>query len=92
MKNPLILFTALGLASCAAPKAVVIQETPVEAPKPEAPSPTPAGPRNPVVSAPDDGLRIGDDILALPKDEELRSSNPSGDSDSTIIARPPADD
>lgn len=87
MKNPRIAAIALGLASCGAPKAIVVSEAPTKAPETE--NPAAEEPQTPIASAPDDGLRLGDDILALPKDEELQSSKPSGDGDATIIARPP---
>lgn len=89
MKTLLITLIGLGLASCAAPKAEIV----AEAPKPksaEETQPSEAVATN--STAPDDGLRIGDDILSLPSEEQLRSSpGPSGDGDATVIARPPAE-
>ncbi|MFK7851777.1 MAG: hypothetical protein AB8D78_12445 [Akkermansiaceae bacterium] len=89
MKNPIIIAIAIGLASCAAPKATVVAETPKEKTE-EKPSEVVAETTLP--AGPDDGLRIGDDILALPSDEELRPSTASrGDGDATVITRPPAE-
>lgn len=86
MKNPLTLAFIIGMASCAAPKAVVIEEAPVK-PKENAVAAAPE-PRPP--SDPNDGLRLPEDMLALPDDSQLRSaSSPSGDGDATVITRPP---
>ena len=86
MKNPLILLTALALASCGPPKAIIVAEAPVKPVAKPAAAPAPAVP-----SAPDDGLRLPD-LLALPDDEQLRSSpDPSGGGNATVITRPPAE-
>lgn len=92
MKNPSIAIIALGLVSCAAPKAVVIAEAPEKKPPTPVEGSMTPDPQEPMTAKPDDGLRIGDDILALPSDEQLRSSpKPSGDGDATLIARPPSE-
>lgn len=73
------------MASCAAPKAVVVEETPVKpVSKAVADTPSPT-----VTGGHDDGLREPD-MLALPSDEQLRrSSAPSGDGASPVTLRPP---
>ena len=91
MKNPFILFLAIGLASCASPKkALIIAEAPKEQPKqeetaafsePEPSAPAPAA----------DGLRMPD-MLVMPDEGQLRSAAPADSSgDATVITRPPAE-
>lgn len=84
MKNPVILLAALAFASCAPPKAIVIEEAPVEK------TPPAAAPEKPAALA-DDGLRLPDDILALPEDSQLRSAAVPEKSEATIIASPPTE-
>ncbi|MBG7607170.1 MAG: hypothetical protein IZT59_03940 [Verrucomicrobia bacterium] len=86
MKNPFILFLALGLASCASPKkALIIAEGPKGQPKQAATL------SESIVPAPaDDGLRMPD-MLALPDEEQLRSTAPESSRDATVIIRPPAE-
>ena len=85
MKNTLILLAAIALASCAAPKAVVV----AEAPKRKQPAAAPA--ETPIAHA-DDDMRLPEDLLALPEDSQLRSSAPiSKDGDATIITSPPSE-
>lgn len=86
MKNPLILLAAIALASCATPKAVVVEETG----KKKQPASAPAPPETPAALA-DDGLRLGEDWLTLPEDTQLRSTAPIKDGNATIITRPPSD-
>ena len=89
MKNPfiLILILAIGLASCAAPKKALII---AEAPKGQ-PAEVALAPPEPSVPAPaDDGLRMPD-MLALPDDEQLRSSPGEAPGEATVITRPPAE-
>jgi hypothetical protein len=81
---------ALALLSCAAPKASVVAEAPVQETKPleTAAVPEPATPNEP-----DDGIRLPD-MLGLPDEGELRSaaSLPGKSPESgAVIARPPAD-
>ncbi|QTN32828.1 hypothetical protein HZ994_10970 [Akkermansiaceae bacterium] len=87
MKNPITLLFAIGLASCAAPKAIVVEEAP------EKPVKTAVADISPPATPgePNDGLRIGDDdLLTLPSDEQLRpSSAPGGDSAAPVTIRPP---
>ena len=88
MKNNFILIIILGLASCSVPKAIVIMEAPPE----KKATVTPLVQHAPVTIASDKDLRIGEDILALPNDEQLRpSSVTSSDGEATKITRPPAE-
>lgn len=84
MKNPLILLAAIALASCAAPKAVVV----AEAPKKKVVT-APAAPEEPALA--DDDLRLPD-MLTLPDDTQLRSAAPlKKEGDATIITSPPTE-
>ncbi len=85
MKTLFTLPLFLGLASCAAPKAIVIEVAPVKpVKKAVADAPKPSVPGDP-----NDGLRLPD-MLALPSDDQLRRSTaPSGDGAAPVIARPP---
>lgn len=86
MKNPAILFLAAGLASCAAPKAIVIEEAPIEKQEAVASIPQPAQPTLPA----NDGMRLPEDLLSLPDESQLRSAAPvPKDGDATVITRPP---
>lgn len=89
MKTLLLLaLVVIGLVSCAAPKAIAVAEAPKAKPEEVKPSEAVAS----VSTDLDDGLRIGDDILALPSEEQLRSSpTPAEDGDARVIVRPPAD-
>lgn len=78
----------LALLSCAAPKASVAVETPVQQTKP-AESAAVSEPAIP--NEPDDGIRLPD-MLGLPDEGELRSaaSSPGKAPESgAVIARPP---
>jgi hypothetical protein len=87
VKNPFILLSALALASCAPPKAIVIQE----APKTQQPAAASTTPVEKTAALPDDGLRLGD-MLTLPDDNQLRSAAPTEkDGNATIITSPPGD-
>ena len=102
MKNPLTLLLAIGLASCGAPKAIIVAEVPVKpkeqqtvaAPEPSVPADpkeqqTVGAPEPSVPADPNDGLRLPD-MLALPDDAQLRSSpGPAGNGNATVITRPP---
>lgn len=84
MKNPLILLASIALASCAAPKAVVVAEAP-KTKRPAAPAETP-------IALADDGMRLPENLLALPEDNQLRSSAPiNKDGGGTIITSPPTE-
>jgi hypothetical protein len=89
VKYPAILLLAIGLASCAAPKAIVIAEAPM---KKETAAADPASQPKQANLPADDGMRLPEDLLALPADNQLRSvaAEPK-DGDATVIARPPKD-
>lgn len=85
MKNPFTLLFVIGLASCGAPKAIIIAEAPVK----PAENAVAAAPEPIVPADTNDGLRLPD-MLALPDEAQLRSSpDPSGDGKATVITRPP---
>ncbi len=87
-----VIGMAVALMSCAAPKATVVAEAPVEkkqkAPEPE--GPVIAEPTLPV----DDGLRMPD-MLAMPQEGDFRSTNATapktGRQSGAVISRPPTD-
>jgi hypothetical protein len=84
VKNPVILLSALALASCVPPKAAVIPEVPKKTV-----IKAPVAPEKPALA--DDGLRLPD-MLTLPDDTQLRSTTPlKKEGDATIIARPPTE-
>lgn len=86
MKTPFTLLFALGLASCAAPKAIVVEEAPKKRVEKVAPVPEPAAP-----ALADDGFRYPD-YLTLPNSSQLRpSAKPSGEGAAPVIVRPPND-
>ncbi len=94
-KNKLILLTrlspALALLSCAAPKAVVVEEAPVS--KKESVQQTAAAEPEPAASSlADDGIRLPD-MLGLPGESEFRSTRPATTSGGSgaVIARPPVE-
>ncbi len=87
------LAPVLALVSCAAPKAVVVDQEPVKKKEPvaEASVPEPVMPGDPY-----DGLRVNEDaMLALPGDGDFRSSVPApprtGAESGAVIARPPTE-
>jgi hypothetical protein len=87
VKKPVILLAALALASCAAPKAIVVED----APKKQQPGAAPATPVEKPAALADDGLRLPD-MLTLPDDNQLRSTAPTKkDGEGTIITSPPTD-
>jgi hypothetical protein len=87
-----VIGMAVATMSCAAPKATVVAEAPLEkkvkAPEPEAT--VTAEPTLPV----DDGLRMPD-MLAMPQEGEFRSTNPNApktvNPSGAVISRPPTD-
>lgn len=94
MQNPTFailvrLAPVLALCSCAAPKAIVVEEVKPAKPKqetaaaPEIPEPTPQ-------PSPDDGLRLPD-MMAMPGDEEFRTTKPDQPEPGAVIARPPTE-
>lgn len=87
MKKPFTLIFALGLVSCAAPKAIVVEEAPKKRVEKVAPVSEPLAP-----ALADDGLRLPEDMLTLPNNSQLRpSAKPSGDGAAPVIVRPPKD-
>jgi hypothetical protein len=82
---------ALVLASCAAPKAIVVNE----APSPQVPAQQAVADGMPAPAAkPDDGIRLPD-MLGLPGEGEFRkSASPPSDTtggSGAVIARPPVE-
>lgn len=77
------------LASCAAPKAVVVEEPKKNEVVEES---IPEEPAVPDPGLPDDGFRMPD-LLTMPNDAEFRSTIPQPESSGTgaVIARPPTD-
>ncbi len=86
------LAPALALFSCAAPKAIVVDE-PAPASKTEAVVKAPE-PDVPAPSAPADGIRLPD-MMTMPGDDEFRATNlnqASAPPDTgAVIARPPTE-
>lgn len=90
MKNLLILLAAFALASCATPKAVVVGEAPLKQQADADVTSVPKEKKPPALA--NDGLRLPDDMLALPEDNQLRSTAPiKRDGNATIITSPPSD-
>jgi hypothetical protein len=86
VKKTATLLLAIGLASCAAPKAIIIEEAPNVAAETDTSTPRPVRPNLP----PNDGMRLPEDLLSLPEDSQLRSAAADQkDGDATIITRPP---
>ena len=83
----------LILASCA-PKATVVKEEPVAPVKKETKQPEPSVPE-PLPVLPDDGLRMGNGLLEMPKDGDFRATNPStpkvDGQGGSVISRPPTE-
>lgn len=96
MKKTATLLLAIGLASCAAPKATVVAEAPVNsAPKKSKATQTEVADLSPAAIKPTplpvrrDGLRLPN-MLDLPQDDQLRSApDVPKDGKATVIARPP---
>jgi hypothetical protein len=84
------LALSLALCSCAAPKALVVEDAPVS--KKETAGQTAAVAPEPSVGSPaDDGIRLPD-MLGLPGENEFRSTRPAtntGGGSGAVIARPP---
>lgn len=94
MKNSFTALLALGLASCAAPKGKIIYEVPEGFyDKKEAIAQTPSTPVPKPAPADDDGMRLGDEILLLPDESQLRATAPEipSKNEAAVIARPPKD-
>jgi len=86
---------AIGLASCSAPKATIVEEAPIESGPNIALTQPAISPISPKATKPtlpiarNTGLRLPD-MLGLPQDEQLRSApGAPKDGKATVIARPP---
>lgn len=92
-KNMLALLARLApsmvLLSCAAPKALVVEDAPVSK-KESAPLTAAVAPEPSAHSLPDDGIRLPD-MLGLPGENEFRSTRAATRSPGSgaVIARPP---
>ena len=99
MKKYAPFLLAIGLASCTPPKATIVEEAPIKSGPNIALTQSGIAPISPKATKPNlpitrnNGLiRLPDDILGLPKDEELRSSTDAPkEGKATVIARPPED-
>jgi hypothetical protein len=86
-----LLAPAMALLSCAAPKAIVVEETrdkPIVEKKEESVAAAEAS----TPDTPDDGIRLPD-MLGMPGEGEFRSNRPATGGASgagAVIARPPA--
>jgi hypothetical protein len=77
------------LWSCAAPKAIVVEEAPTRTTRRAAADSGFSDANLPPL--PDDGIRLPD-MLAMPSDREFRATTPKGHLDAgAVIARPPTD-
>ncbi len=80
------------MLSCAAPKAIVVEET-RDKPKVEKKDESIAATEAPTPDTPDDGIRLPD-MLGMPGEGEFRSNRPATDGASgsgAVIARPPVE-
>jgi hypothetical protein len=85
------LFAALAFCSCVPPKAVVVQEPPKKkVPEPEVTTTEPNLP-----PSPDDGIRLPDNIMSMPGDDEFKASLPTNSPvnplPGSINVRPPTE-
>jgi len=85
-----LLGVALALGSCAAPKAIIVEEPPVSKKEEKAAKALVSEPEIPAL--PDDGIRMPD-MLGMPSDGDLRSKNPAAAATGSgaVISRPPTD-
>lgn len=84
-----LLGVVWALASCAAPKAIVVEQSPV--PKKQEGAPVPVVAESELPALPDDGIRMPD-MLGMPGDGDFRSTNPIGVKEAgAVISRPPTD-
>jgi hypothetical protein len=86
------LAPALALLSCAAPKALVVEQAP--RPKKQQAAVDSAGSEPAFPSPADDGIRLPD-MLAMPGASEFHATSPKapkvGSEAGTVISRPPTD-
>lgn len=91
-KHTFLALIGLVLASCAAPKAAVVEQAPT--PKKQKAAPEPIVPEPELAAFPDEGLRLPE-MLDLPSDRDLRGSKPPasniGSEAGAVISRPPTD-
>ncbi len=88
-KTSALLGIALALASCAAPRAIVVERAAV--PKTQKTVPEPMVAESELPALPDDGIRMPD-MLGMPGDGDFRSTQPIGVKGSgAVISRPPTD-
>lgn len=89
IKTSALLGVALALASCAAPKATVVEQATV--PKTQESVPEPVVAELELPAFPEDEIRMPD-MLGMPGDGEFRSTNPVGMKGAgAVISRPPTD-
>jgi len=92
LKHTFLAIAGLMLASCAAPKAVVVEQP--TAPQTEIPAPEVLAPLPEPAAFPNDGLRLPE-MLDLPSEGDLRATNPpvtrGTTEDGAVISRPPTD-
>ena len=92
LKHTFLALIGMALASCAAPKAAVVEQAPT--PKNEKAAPDPIAPEPELAAFPDEGLRLPE-MLDLPSDGDFRATNPPaskiGSDAGAVISRPPTD-
>jgi hypothetical protein len=92
LKQTWLAMVGLALASCAPPKAVVVQEAPAPVKRVEAQAVAASGETPAVLQ--DDGLRMPD-LLELPGEGEFRPSSATsattGNEPGAVISRPPTE-
>lgn len=92
IKTFALLGVALALASCAAPKATVVEQVAVPKTQESVPEPVVAEPELPAFA--DDGMRMPD-MIGMPSDGDFRSTSPLGQKtisgSGAVISRPPTD-
>ena len=88
-----LLASTWVLASCAVPRATIVEAAPVAKKTQKAPEPVVAE-EPPVPELPDDGLRVSG-MLDLPSEADFRTASPVSPRTETgsggVIARPPTD-
>jgi len=91
LKHIFLVLAGLALASCAAPKAALVEQAPVPKKK-AAPEPIVSEPE--LATFPDEGLRLPE-MLDLPSDGDFRATNPPASRTTNdagaVISRPPTD-
>lgn len=93
VSNLLRMIPVFAIMSCAAPKAIVVEEAPSEPVAKSQPAVAPVeNPQPELPDLPNDGLRLPN-LLDLPGDEELRAgvSDKPARGSGAVISRPPTD-